>query len=139
MTQTEGVQNARPEWYGQASIWEGVRMPWLTPMNGDTRIAELDAAERSALSASRARAAAARAGAFADPTRVRILHVIGAVNEIAVADICRITDVEQSVVSHHLGRLRRLGFVRVRPADRTRLYSISAEGRWLLEAILPPS
>jgi ArsR family transcriptional regulator len=52
---------------------------------------------------------------FADPTRVRLLHLLER-EELTVAELTRITRVAQSRVSTHLARLREAGLVRDRRA-----------------------
>lgn len=51
--------------------------------------------------------------AFADPTRLRILHLLQD-GEFCVTDIITILKVPQAKASHHLNYLRRAGLVEVR-------------------------
>ena len=51
-------------------------------------------------------------GAFADPTRLRILNVLAA-GELCVCDIVELLDVPQPTVSRHLAALRRAELVEV--------------------------
>lgn len=82
--------------------------------------------------------AAARAKAFSDPTRLQLLAVIRLSQRICVSDLGVIAEVEQSVVSHHLARLKSLGLVRSERWSKLNKYSLSAEGHRLLNAVLPP-
>lgn len=63
--------------------------------------------------------------AFADATRLRILHVL-AQGETCVGDLVSILCVTQPTASRHLGRLRRAGLVKVR-----------ADGRWVHYSLAP--
>jgi DNA-binding transcriptional ArsR family regulator len=56
-----------------------------------------------------------------------------------VSDLVTISGVEQSVVSHHLTRLRNDKLVRVRREGKLALYSLSNEARQLLDALWPRS
>jgi ArsR family transcriptional regulator len=50
--------------------------------------------------------------ALADPTRVQMLHLLKAATEpICVCDFTAAFDLGQPTVSHHLARLREVGFV----------------------------
>jgi ArsR family transcriptional regulator, arsenate/arsenite/antimonite-responsive transcriptional repressor len=51
--------------------------------------------------------------AFADPTRLRILHLLSA-GELCVCDLTDVLQVPQPKVSRHLAYLRRAGLVRPR-------------------------
>jgi len=62
--------------------------------------------------------------AFADPTRLRILHVLG-LGETCVGDLVRILCVTQPTASRHLGHLRRAGLVAVREEGRWAHYSLA--------------
>lgn len=62
--------------------------------------------------------------AFADPTRLRILHVL-AQGETCVGDLVSILGVTQPTASRHLGRLRRAGLVAVREDGRWAHYSLA--------------
>jgi ArsR family transcriptional regulator len=48
--------------------------------------------------------------AFSDPTRLRILNLLGR-GELCVCDLVRIIDVPQPKISRHLAYLRRAGLV----------------------------
>jgi ArsR family transcriptional regulator len=64
-------------------------------------------------------------GAFADPTRLRILNLLGAQKEICVCDLCAVLDEIQPKVSRHLAILRRAGLVAVRRSGRWKIYALA--------------
>jgi ArsR family transcriptional regulator len=73
----------------------------------------------------RARAvAAARFRALGDETRLRLLEHLTA-GERSVADLMELTELGQSLVSHHLRSLREAGLVRDRRDGRWVFYSIA--------------
>jgi ArsR family transcriptional regulator, arsenate/arsenite/antimonite-responsive transcriptional repressor len=51
-------------------------------------------------------------GAFADPTRIRILNLLGA-GELCVCDIVELLGLPQPTISRHLGILRQAGLIEV--------------------------
>ncbi|MHC4937414.1 MAG: ArsR/SmtB family transcription factor [Planctomycetota bacterium] len=59
--------------------------------------------------------------ALGDPTRVRLLALLEA-DELTVAELTRITELTQSRVSTHLGRLKQQGFVLDRPNGASTYY-----------------
>lgn len=63
---------------------------------------------------------------FAEPTRVRLLRLLGD-EELTVAELVLVTDVPQSSVSTHLGKLREAGLVRDRKNGTSTYYSLAAE------------
>lgn len=63
---------------------------------------------------------------FAEPTRVRLLRLLGE-NELSVAELVLVTDVPQSSVSTHLGKLRDAGLVRDRRNGTSTYYALTAE------------
>ncbi len=60
---------------------------------------------------------------FADPTRVRLVSVLGG-EELTVAELTRVTGLVQSRVSTHLGRLREAGVLRVRRSGTSTFYAL---------------
>ncbi|MBC8073813.1 MAG: metalloregulator ArsR/SmtB family transcription factor [Deltaproteobacteria bacterium] len=66
---------------------------------------------------------AALLGLLADPTRMRLLALLGA-HELSVAELTRITGVPQSRVSTHLGKLKDAGFVRDRRVGTSIFYRV---------------
>ena len=64
--------------------------------------------------------------ALADPTRRRIVEVLGA-GEQQVGDVVEKAGIHQSGVSRHLRILAEAGFVSVRPDGQRRLYALRGE------------
>jgi len=63
--------------------------------------------------------------AIADPTRRRILDLLGSVEQ-PVSDLAHQFDVTLSAISQHLGILREVGLIEARQAGRERLYRLNA-------------
>jgi len=63
---------------------------------------------------------------FAEPTRVRLLRLL-ADDELSVAELVAVTDVPQSSISTHLGKLRDAGLVRDRKDGTSTYYALVAE------------
>ena len=61
---------------------------------------------------------------FADPTRLRLAHLLDG-NELSVAEITQITDLPQSRVSTHLGKLREAGVLRDRRQGASTYYALN--------------
>lgn len=61
---------------------------------------------------------------FADPTRVRLAALLDG-NELSVAEITQITELPQSRVSTHLGKLREAGVLRDRRQGVSTFYAIN--------------
>ena len=61
---------------------------------------------------------------FAEPTRVRLLTLLAA-QELTVAELVTITDLAQSSVSTHLGKLRDAGLLRDRRVGTSTLYVLN--------------
>ena len=67
--------------------------------------------------------------AFSDRTRLRILHLLRAHDEICVGDFVSVLRVPQAKVSRHLAYLRRAGLVGVRRDGLWKHYALApAEG-----------
>jgi ArsR family transcriptional regulator len=64
-------------------------------------------------------------GAFADPTRLRILSLLRAEKELCVCDLCAVLRESQPKVSRHLAMLRCAGLVEVRREGKWKLYSLA--------------
>jgi ArsR family transcriptional regulator len=60
-------------------------------------------------------------GLLAEPSRVRLLALLGN-NELTVNELCSVTELGQSRVSTHLGRLREAGLLRDRRAGGSPFY-----------------
>jgi len=65
--------------------------------------------------------------AFADPTRLRILHALNVTNELCVCDLAALTDLSVSAVSHQLRLLRDRELVHARRDGRMVYYSLADE------------
>jgi len=61
---------------------------------------------------------------FAEPTRVRLLRLLGE-HELSVAELVSITEVPQSSVSTHLGKLREAGLLRDRKNGTSTYYALA--------------
>ena len=64
--------------------------------------------------------------AFADPLRLRILHLLHVRKELCVCDLVAVLGEDQPKVSRHLATLRRAGLVAVR-----------RDGKWMHYALAP--
>lgn len=86
-----------------------------------------------------AEAAAARARALADPTRLTLAVSLKEAEELCVCDLSWIAERAENLVSHHLRALREAGLVRSRREGKLALYSLTEEGRALLDVVLEPA
>jgi ArsR family transcriptional regulator, lead/cadmium/zinc/bismuth-responsive transcriptional repressor len=91
---------------------------------------------RSRLDAAAAEAAAARAAALADPTRLMLVTSLRDGGELCVCDLAWVAERPQNLVSHHLRRLRADGLVRSRRDGKMVLYSLTDAARALLRAVI---
>ena len=82
-------------------------------------------------------AAAERARGLADRTRLSLAAALADAEELCVCDLAWIAGRSQNLVSHHLRSLRSQGLVDSRRAGKMVMYSLTAEGRELLAAVLP--
>ena len=64
--------------------------------------------------------------AFADPTRLRILHLVQDQQEVCVGDIVNVLRLPQPTVSRHLAYLRRAGLVQGRKDGLWVFYSLAS-------------
>lgn len=81
-------------------------------------------------------AAAARAGAFADPTRLTIAVALRNGEELCVCDLAWITARAENLVGHHLRSLRESGLAVSRREGKVVFYSLTSAGLALLDAHL---
>ena len=86
-----------------------------------------------------ARSAAARFQALADPTRLTIAAALAGAPELCVCDLAWIVVRSQNLVSHHLRALHAAGLVDYRRDGKMALYSLTEQGRALLEHAEIPS
>lgn len=80
--------------------------------------------------------AADRARALSNPTRLTLAGALGEGGELCVCDLAWISGRAQNLVSHHMRALRTAGIVRSRRQGKLVMYSVTAEGRVLLSAVL---
>jgi ArsR family transcriptional regulator len=64
-------------------------------------------------------------GAFANPTRLRILNLLQQQKEICVCDLCEVLGEAQPKVSRHLAILRSTGLVQVRAEAKWKFYALA--------------
>lgn len=76
------------------------------------------------------------AGALADPTRLTIAVALAKAEELCVCDLAWIAERSQNLVSHHLRVLRSADLVESRRDGKMVLYSITRQGRELLDLLL---
>lgn len=100
---------------------------------------DLETAERlrrSRLALGSAELAAGRAHALADATRLTLASALAEVEELCVCDLAWISERSQNLVSHHVRTLRTHGLVRSRRDGKMMMYSLTEQGRALIEAVL---
>ena len=78
---------------------------------------------------------AAGAQALADPTRVIVATALADGGELCVCDLAWLLGRAPNLVSHHLRMLRVHGLVSSRRDGKVVLYTLTAHGRALLEAL----
>ena len=78
---------------------------------------------------------AAAAQALADPTRVIVATALDDGGELCVCDLAWLLGRAPNLVSHHLRTLRAQGLVSSRRDGKLVLYTLTARGRALLEAL----
>ncbi len=83
------------------------------------------------------RAAAERARALGDPTRLQVALALREGGELCVCDLAWVCGRSDKLVSHHARALRIAGLVGSRREGKMVMYSLTASGGILLEAILP--
>ena len=91
---------------------------------------------RRRLSIDHGEALAARAAAFADPTRLALAAALHDAGELCVCDLAWIAERAENLVSHHLRRLRTDGLARSRRNGKMVMYSLTPTGERLLGALL---
>ena len=83
-----------------------------------------------------AEAAAARARALADPTRLSLATSLRDGGELCVCDLAWISGRPQNLVSHHLRALKREGLATSRRDGKVVFYSLTDPGADLLDRVL---
>lgn len=91
---------------------------------------------RARLDPGAAEAAAARAKALADPTRVLIALALRDGDELCVCDLAWIAGRAENLVGHHLRALRAAGLARSRRDGKVVFYALTGTGRALVDAQL---
>src|SRR6266700_4066500 len=81
-------------------------------------------------------AAASRARALADPTRLSLAASLRDGGELCVCDLAWISGRPQNLVSHHLRALRHEGLAASRREGKVVFYSLTVLGAELLERVL---
>lgn len=89
---------------------------------------------RATLDPARSTAVAGTLKVFADPTRLLIAQALGA-QELCGCDLGWITGQSDKMVSHHLGRMRREGFVQSRRDGKVVFASLTERGRAMMELL----
>ncbi len=91
---------------------------------------------RRRLPAAEAEAAASRARALADPTRLSLAASLRDGGELCVCDLAWISGRPQNLVSHHLRALKQEGLAASRRDGKIVFYSLSDVGVELLDGVL---
>jgi ArsR family transcriptional regulator, lead/cadmium/zinc/bismuth-responsive transcriptional repressor len=100
---------------------------------------DLPVAERlrkNRVAPARAEAAAGKAQALSDRTRLMLAAALLETSELCVCDLAWIAERSQTLVSHHVRTLRTRGLVRSRREGKMVMYSLTEEGRVLLASVL---
>jgi DNA-binding transcriptional ArsR family regulator len=95
-----------------------------------------EAVRAAALAPDAAEAAARRAKALADPTRLGVAVALREGGELCGCDLSWIVGRSQNLVSHHLRSLRSEGLVRARRDGRMVMFSLTAAGAALTAAVV---
>jgi len=82
-----------------------------------------------------ARRAAVGFQALGDPTRLTVALALRDGDELCVCDLAWIVERAQNLVSHHLRALRAAGLAEYRRDGKMALYSLTDQGRALLELV----
>lgn len=84
-------------------------------------------------------AAARRAQALADPTRMTVAAALREVDELCVCDLAWVMERSQNLVSHHVRALRAQGLVASRREGKMVMYWLTPSGVVLVDAMLSAS
>jgi ArsR family transcriptional regulator, lead/cadmium/zinc/bismuth-responsive transcriptional repressor len=82
-------------------------------------------------------AAAGRARALGDPTRLLVALALREGGELCICDLAWVCERSDKLVSHHARALRAAGLVRSRRDGKMVMYSLTEAGRALLDAVMP--
>jgi DNA-binding transcriptional ArsR family regulator len=82
-------------------------------------------------------AAAERAKALGDPTRLSVAVALRDGGELCVCDLAWVTERSDKLVSHHARALRVAGLVSSRRDGKMAMYALTDAGRSLLESVMP--
>jgi DNA-binding transcriptional ArsR family regulator len=82
-------------------------------------------------------AAADRAKALADPTRLMVALALRDGGELCVCDLAWVCERSDKLVSHHVRQLRSAGLVTSRRDGKMVMYSLADGGRGMLDAVMP--
>ena len=80
--------------------------------------------------------AAGWAKALGDPTRLQLASALAAADELCVCDLAWISGRSENLVSHHVRALRAAGLAASRRDGKMALYSLTPQGRELVQALL---
>jgi ArsR family transcriptional regulator, lead/cadmium/zinc/bismuth-responsive transcriptional repressor len=81
------------------------------------------------------RRASAHFQALGDPTRLTVALALRDTPELCVCDLAWIVERSQNLISHHLRTLRAAGLVDYRRDGKMAMYSLTEQGRALLEFV----
>lgn len=100
----------------------------------------LDLPKAEALRAARpsefeARTLAAGFRALGDPTRLMLALALREGGELCVCDLAWIVERAENLVSHHVRALRTAGLAEYRRSGKMALYSLTEQGRTLLDVV----
>ncbi|HEV2819278.1 MAG TPA: metalloregulator ArsR/SmtB family transcription factor [Solirubrobacteraceae bacterium] len=93
---------------------------------------------RKQLDVSNIEAAAARAKALGDPTRLALALALREGDELCVCDLAWIAGKAENLVGHHLRGLRGAGLARSRRDGKLVFYALTDAGQTLVDAHLAP-
>lgn len=82
-------------------------------------------------------AAAQRASALGDPTRLLVAASLRETDELCICDLAWVCERSDKLVSHHARALRGAGLVRSRRDGKMVMYALTDLGRVLLDIVLP--
>ena len=94
---------------------------------------------RARLDPGAAAAAASRAKALGDPTRLLLALALREGGDLCVCDLAWISGRAENLVGHHLRALRAAGLARSRREGKVVFYGLTDIGRALLSAHLEPT